>query len=164
MATNKLEKAFDLGFKKFLKDYYFLFNQPDIPPLFASKLRFKPKQTVDRILLSRTRNIALELKKSKQKLISFSRFQDHQIEELEEFKQKAGESYFLVSLHQFTMIVLIDIDQFKILRQNINKKSFNVDDVQTIDHQIIDAKKLRTNYRLDLRFLKSDSTCSSFYK
>lgn len=158
MASNKLETAFDLGYKKYLKDHYFLVNENDVPTFK------KPKQTVDRILISRDKNIALELKKSKQKLISFSRFKDHQIKDLEEFKQKSGEAYFLVSLNEFKTIVLIDIDQFRILRQNSNKKSFNENDILLFtDHQIIYAKKLRTNYRLDLRFLLPDQMIISNY-
>jgi penicillin-binding protein-related factor A (putative recombinase) len=152
MASNKLEKAFDLGYQKYLKKYFFLINETDVPTFR------KPKQTVDRILVSRRKNIALELKKSKRKLIPFDRFKDHQIDELAEFKQKSGKAYFLVSLNEFSTIVLIDIDHFKRLRQKLNKKSFNENDIELIDHRIIRAKKLRTNYRLNLEFLVPGQT------
>lgn len=157
MATNKLEKAFDLGYKKYLEQYFFVINETDVPTYR------KPKQTVDRILISREINIALELKKTKRKLISFSRFKDHQIQELEEFKQKSGVAYFLVSLHEFETVILIDIGQFILLRQKLNKKSFNKDDLSLIDHKVIKANKLRTNFRLDLRFLIPDQMFISSY-
>ncbi|MFO7795325.1 MAG: hypothetical protein R6W84_04180 [Promethearchaeia archaeon] len=43
MATNKLEKAFDLGYEKYLSSYFFVINETDVPTYQ------KPKQTVDRI-------------------------------------------------------------------------------------------------------------------
>lgn len=155
--ANKLEKAFDLGYEKHLRGHYFLINETDVPTYR------KPKQTVDRILVSTKLNIALELKKSKRKLIPFSRFQDHQVQELIEFKQKAGEAYFLVSLNEFHTVALIDIDQFKILRQNLEKKSFNEGDLTQIEHKIIKAEKLRTNYRLNLELLLPDQLLLSSY-
>jgi penicillin-binding protein-related factor A (putative recombinase) len=157
MASNRLEVAFDLGYKKFLQNHYFLINEADVPTYR------KPKQTVDRILVSNRLNIALELKQSKRKLISFRRFQDHQVQELIEFKQKAGEAYFLVSLNEFRTVALIDIDQFKTLRQKLTKKSFNESDLTLIDHKIIRAEKLRTNYRLNLTFLLPDQMLLSSY-
>jgi penicillin-binding protein-related factor A (putative recombinase) len=157
MASNRLEIAFDLGYRKFLQNQYFLINEADVPTYR------KPKQTVDRILVSKRLNIALELKQTKRKLISFRRFQDHQVQELIEFKQKAGEAYFLVSLNEFRTVALIDIDQFKTLRQKLTKKSFNESDLTLIDHKIIRAEKLRTNYRLSLTFLLPDQMLLSSY-
>lgn len=155
---NKLEKAFDLGYQKYLKDAFLRINVPDLPPYFQKKVKvaFKPKQIVDRLLLSRQRSIAIEIKKSKRKLISFSRFKPHQVEFLQDFHALVGDAYFLVSLHQFKKVFLIQIGDFLVMKKEIPKKSFNVNDIEDHPHVKITANKLRTNYRLDLRFLKKD--------
>jgi len=79
LTNNILEKAFDLGYKKYLQDYYVLIKHTDYP---TNK---KPQQFVDRILLSKKKNVAIELKKSSTNSVRFRRFKQHQINFLKNF-------------------------------------------------------------------------------
>jgi penicillin-binding protein-related factor A (putative recombinase) len=165
--ANKLELAFDLGVKKLnLEEYYFIFNQPDIPPLFSKKLRFKPKQLPDRLLCSKVNNnyLLIEIKKNKNSRMRFDRVAEHQEQYLMEWQEKAGEAYLLISFSEFKRIVLIGIEQFQKLKQLVKKeakngerrgkgKSFNVKDLEKINYREIEREKLRVNYRLNLSFL-----------
>jgi penicillin-binding protein-related factor A (putative recombinase) len=167
MAKNKLEKAFDLGVIKLeLEKYYFIFNQPDIPPLFSKKLRFKPKQLPDRLLASKINNkyLLIEIKKNKNARMRFDRVAEHQEQYLIEWQEKAGEAYLLISFDEFKRVVLISIKQFLKLKRIVKKeakngerrgkgKSFNMKDLEKIEYQEIEKEKLRVNYRLDLTFL-----------
>jgi len=50
-------------------------------------------------------------------------------------------------------VALIEIDDFLQFQEQHQKKSFNKKDLEKIHHKIILAKKLKTNYRLELEFL-----------
>ena len=151
-GENKLEKAFDLGYEKFLKKEFLRINVPDLPPYFRefTKVKFKPKQIVDRILLSKRKSIAFELKNTKRKLIPLTRIKKHQTEFLKEFKEKVGESYYLFGFNDFKCVFGVDIDVFLEMRRTLTKKSFNMKDIKTLNHIEIEIKKLRTNYRMNL--------------
>lgn len=142
MSKNILEQAFDLGFAKFLKSQYIRVAQPDLP------MRNKPKQIVDRILLSKTRNYAFELKKTQGKSIPFSRIPDHQIKFLQNFEKSAGEAFLLCSFLELELVKLIPIVDFLQIQTTIPKKSFNFHDIASM--QTLPVCLNRTRKYLDL--------------
>jgi len=164
---NKLEIAFDNGCEKYnLEDYYFIYNQPDTPPAFSSKkIRFKPTQLPDRLLLSKIHhNYLIELKQTKGSRFDFHRIPLHQIRSLLDFERKAGTSYILFSFNEFEKIVLVHITHFLKLQRIVKKeayngerrgkgKSFNVNDLEKIKYKSLKATLLRKNYELELGFL-----------
>jgi penicillin-binding protein-related factor A (putative recombinase) len=161
---NELEKAFDKGYFKYLKSHFIRINVPDLPPYFkkSTNVGFKPKQIVDRLLLSKKKNIAIELKKSKRKLMSFSRFKDHQTKFLLNFTKKSGDAFYLVSLEQFKKVFLIDIREFLEMKESISKKSFNTSDIDNFEHIPLKANKLRKHYRIDLRLFLHPRSLDSY--
>lgn len=155
---NALERAFDNGFRKFLRECYMMINIPDLPPYFKKSVnvKFKPKQIVDRVLVSKRKNLAFELKKTASTLISLSRIKKHQIEFLIEFDEKCGNAFLIAGFFKEKSevnVYLIEIKAYQKMIKTLGKKSFNEGDL--IDRSIpkIECEKLKKHYRLNLEFL-----------
>jgi penicillin-binding protein-related factor A (putative recombinase) len=139
---NDLEAAFDEGYDRILAATYMKITQRDYP------MATKAKQIVDRVLVSRDRNLAFELKRTKRKLLPFARIPDHQGDFLREFATKVGEAYLICAFLGLKHIFLLSIHKFDQLKESLEKKSFNMHDVDQFPR--IHAIKLRTRYYLDL--------------
>lgn len=143
---NELEKRFDNTYKKKLINNFLLIKHTDYPT------NRKPKQFVDRLLLSKDKSYAFELKQTIHKSIRIDRFKKHQLLFLENFNKKVGPGYLLISLNNFENIFLIHIYEFKKFLKDLEKKSFNKKDIEKILHQKINKtwNKRKSNFILDL--------------
>lgn len=163
--VNNLEKLFDYSFNILLKEKYMVINETDFPLFLIkqSNTRFKPKQIPDRILLSRKRNVVLEMKENKGNSMRFDRIKPHQLDFLIEFSKMAGDSYLILSFNELNEIIFIEISMFEELIDLIKKKSFSTSDLKKYPDcriQIIDNyerkaedKKFRNRCLDLLRFL-----------
>lgn len=121
MGKNPLELLFDYTYDVMWNDVYFLVREVDFPLYLIqqSKLRYKPKQMVDRILLSRTRNIAIEMKHSQTKSIALDRLAEHQVKYLTLFQEMCGHAYFLLAFNHMQEIWLIPIQSYHFLLKTL---------------------------------------------
>lgn len=152
MSNSRLEKAFDLGYNKYLEDQFILIKHIDFPT------RKQAKQFPDRIILSKDQNYAIEIKYTSKERLRFRRFKKHQINFLKSFKEKEiGEAFFLVSLNDFEIVMLIDINAFLSFKQALKYASFTPKHLDQLNYTKMRAKKLRKNYRLDLSLLLNEN-------
>jgi penicillin-binding protein-related factor A (putative recombinase) len=157
MSDSDLERAFDKGYRKYLKDHYYLFKVPDIP--FSKK----NKQPVDRILVSKDKNIAIEIKYTSTDRMELRRLKEHQIEDLKEFKYKSGAAFILFSLNSFEKVFLTEIDDYLRFKTDLGQKSFTQDHLDLMNYQEIKVEKLRKYHRLDLKLLIPNQMVISSY-
>ena len=119
---------------------------------------------VDRILLDFNHNFAFELKYTKNKAIALSRISPHQIKFLLEFENKCGNGFFLFGFQELESIFLISIKSFLIFRDSLQKKSFNINDLEDLVKKQIGLKiglyklKRRKKYCLDFSEITSFSS------
>lgn len=157
-------KIFEQDFQKSVPDYALLYRLPDSAQSFCENknLRFSRKNPFDYLLWDSERHIlyALEMKTVKGKSISFERNKDenreihyHQIQGLNDWNRFDGITCgFIIEFRQIETTVFIDIDSFNSLILAIDKKSFNIQDLNdfNIKYQIIGQKKQRTRYLYDI--------------
>ena len=153
---NILEKAFDIGFDKFLKEKYLKVNEGDFPLFLLKeiklKTRFKPKQIPDRLLLSREKNICIEMKHNKGMSIPLSNIKQSQIDFMIKFEKLAGASYFIFSFNEMKDVLLIPINYYLNITNIIDKKSINIKDLE--EARRINVLKKKVNIYLDIHFLQ----------
>lgn len=162
-------KIFEEDFKKSVPDYALLYRLPDSAQSFggSNNLRFSRKNPFDFLLWDSKRHIlyALEMKTVSGKSISFESNKDetkeihyHQIEGLNEWNRFDGIICgFIIEFRKIETTVFIDIESFNSLIENMDKKSFNYDDIQNsgLPYFIIPQKKKRTRYIYDIENLLS---------
>lgn len=168
MANNQ-GKIFETAFRKSVPDYALLYRLPDSAQSFgkANNLRFSRKNPFDFLLWDSKKHIlyALELKTVNGKSISFERAKEekcdihfHQIEGLNDWDRYDGIICgFIIEFREIETTVFIDIKSFNTLISNIDKKSFNYNDLIKIDlpYVVIEQTKKRTRYTYDVdNFLK----------
>lgn len=162
MAKNE-GKRFEEDFKKSCPDYSLVYRLPDSAQSFGGggKLRFSKKNPFDYILWDSKKHklYALELKTVSGKSISFERDEEdngeihyHQIQGLNEWNHYNIVCGFLIFFREIETTIFLSIDSFNKLVEIIQKKSFNVSDLETnnIYYERITQNKVRTRYRYDI--------------
>ena len=161
-------KLFEVQIKKSVPDYALLYRLPDAAQSFGGgNLRFSRKNPFDFLLWDANKHIlyALELKTVAGKSISFERDKQekgeihyHQIKGLESWAAYDGiVAGFVIEFRKIGKTVFIDILEFNKLIEQIDKKSFNFDDLDKykIKYLVIEQRKARTRYLYDIdKFLR----------
>lgn len=162
-------KLFEQEWAKSVPDYTLLYRLPDSAQSFGrnSNLRFSNKSPFDYLLWDSHEHIlyALELKTVKGHSISFERSKEeskeihyHQIVGLNTWNSYDGiVGGFLISFRDKEKTVFLPIDSFNRLVETINKKSFNLDDLNNsnLPFCVIPQRKIRTRYTYDVTALLS---------
>lgn len=157
-------KKFEQDFIKSAPESIGVLRIPDAAQSFyrSSNLRFSRKNPFDFILWNpNTLTLyALELKTVNGKSISFERTKEehgeihyHQIVGLENF-DNIGECVcgFIIEFRELEITIFLPITEFLKMQSQIQKKSFNYNDLANsdIDYIVIPQKKLKTHYRYDI--------------
>lgn len=157
-------KAFEKNFQASVPEYFWCYRLPDQAQSFSpsSNLRFSRKNPCDYFGFDSTGRIfyALELKTKAGNSISFERTTDekgdihyHQICGLQEIGKYhyicAG---FLIWFRKNNETIFLQIGEFLRLIDMIDKKSFNLNDLDNnkIQYNIVEQTKLRVNYRYNI--------------
>jgi len=158
MVKNDLEVLFDLSYNSVWKSQFLCIKEVDFPLYLIqqSKLRFKPHQIVDRVLLSHKKNFAFELKHSKTSSIALDRIKPHQIKFLNDFEQFCGSGFFIFSFEGLKYIFLINIHQYLKIIQHIEKKSINMSDLQA-NPTILKISQIKINAHRQKKVLNLSS-------
>ena len=144
------------------KDKYWLYRLRDNAASFSggTNTRFASSNICDYLLFDNdTRTLyLLELKSTKSSSISYTMIRDNQIKELTEaskynliagfifnYREKNNATYFML------------IDDFNEMTSEINKKSFNILDVEKYGAIKIDNEKKRTRYKYDIDSFVNES-------
>lgn len=158
-------KRFEKQWKNSSPEYTLVYRLPDSALSFGGKnnyVRFTKKNPFDYLMWDSKRKhlFALELKSVKGKAISFERCKDetgiihyHQIEGLKDWNRYDGiECGFLIEFREIEKTIYISIESFLSLISNLDKKSFNVNELDDygVDYIEIPQKKLRVNYKYDI--------------
>lgn len=164
-------KKFETQFVKYAPDYALIHRMPDSAQSFgrSQNLRFSRKNPFDfQIWDSRNGTLyALELKSKSGKSISFERTKSdkgdihyHQIEGLRLWGSYNGiVAGLIVEFRDLEKTIFIDIHDFDTLLSAIDKKSFNLDDLDKndISYMVIPQEKLRENYKYDLDYFLNNN-------
>jgi len=162
MAT--IGKQFEQAIKENTPDEYLYYRLKDPAGAFGnnSSLRFSQKNPFDAMIFDPVCGLlyALELKTVSGKSISFERTKEehgeihvHQICGLQQWgKYDRVISGFIIEFRGLEKTIFLDIDTFTELSTSIDKKSFNLKDLDSrgLRYTIIDQHKLRTRYRYDM--------------
>lgn len=157
-------KIFERQIQKSVPDYALLFRLPDAAQSFVkcNNLRFSRKNPFDYILFdSKSRLLyALELKTVQGKSISFERNESdngeihfNQIQGLNEWNKYDGVICgFLIEFRAIEKTFFLDIDDFNLLINSIDKKSFNDKDLENlvIPHVVLPQRKARKYFTYDI--------------
>lgn len=162
--SKNIGKIFEEQIISSLPDYVLPYRLPDAAQSFGSneKLRFSRKSPFDYLLWDSHKHIlyALEMKTVEGKSISFERAKEesreihyHQIEGLNYWNTFDGiVCGFVIEFRKIETTVFIDIKSFNSLINQIDKKSFNYNDLQNsgLPYIIIPQRKKRTRYVYDI--------------
>lgn len=164
MIAINVGKVFEKNVQNSVPKYALMYRLPDSAQSFggASKLRFSRKNPFDFMMWDSKRHIlyALELKTVAGKSISFERSKDdsgeihcHQIVGLREWSKYDGIiAGFIIEFRQIEKTIFLAINDFDTLIGLIDKKSFNVSDIDNLNipYFVIAQEKVRTNYKYDI--------------
>lgn len=126
-----LEEAFDRGQAHYLPEMVRI-SQPNITWLArkAGVTSFASKQLPDRILLSRRDGCwCFELKMCQEKTFAFARLKPHQARHLEEFAEKVGKAYVVISFQGLVRVFAIPIAAYHFLEKSMGTKSLKMVDL-----------------------------------
>lgn len=165
-------KIFEKQIKQSTPKYALMYRLADAASAFGGDneaLRFSNKSPFDYILWDSNhfRLYSLELKTVQGKSISFERKKGekgdihfHQIKSLREWGSYAGiTSGFIIEFRKIEKTVFLPIAEFDKLIEQVDKKSFNWDDLQKVNYTVIKQKKQRTRYTYDMAgFLDGQET------
>ena len=162
-------KLFEQQLSKSIPDYALLYRLPDPAQSFGGEnnLRFSAKNPFDFLLWDslKHRLYAIEAKTVDGKSISFERTKEdkgvihlHQINGLNKWDKFDGIICgFIIEFRELDKTIFLDIKQMNKIMKILQKKSFNVSDLDEceIDYYIIGQKKARTRFTYDIdSFLK----------
>lgn len=170
VVIKNIGKQFERNIQSSVPEYALMHRLPDSAQSFggASKLRFSRKSPFDFILWDSSKHFlyALELKTVAGKSISFERSKEdsgeihyHQIVGLREWSKYNGIiAGFIIEFRQIEETIFLAINDFDTLIGLIDKKSFNVSDIENfnIPHFVIKQEKMRTNYKYDIESLLNE--------
>lgn len=158
-------KIFEQSFWKATPNYALLFRVPDPAGAFSgsgSNLRFSRRNPFDFIVWDSKRHVlyALELKTVSGKSISFERCKEEkgeihyfQIDGLNEWNRYDGiRCGFIIEFRELEKTIFVHISDFNILMNSIHKKSFTINDLDSIGipYILIPQIKKRTRYTYDI--------------
>lgn len=160
-------KKFERCIQKSVPDYVLTYRLPDSAQSFGKTkgLRFSNKSPFDFIFWDSKNRVlyALELKTVSEHSISFERDKEesgnihfHQIEGLRTWNKYDGiVCGFIIEFRDLEYTFFISIGEFDRLISKIDKKSFNLKDLEENGIEIIKIpqEKVITNYRYDLSVL-----------
>lgn len=164
-------KIFEVQWKKSVPNYALLYRIPDSAQAYNRNqgLRFSPKNPFDFILWDSQKHIlyALEMKTVGGISISFERDKSergeihyHQIEGLNSWNKYNGiVAGFVIEFRQIEKTVFIEISEFNKLVETVNKKSFNINDLDknNISYFVIPQKRAVTRYTYDIDYFLSNN-------
>lgn len=144
------------------KEKYWIYRFRDNAASFSggTNTRFASSNICDYLLFhNQTKTLyLLELKSTKSSSIPYTMIRDNQIKELTEasnndlvagfifnYREKNNATYFML------------IDDFNEMTSEINKKSFNMSDVEKYGAVKINSEKKRTRYRYDIDSFVNES-------
>ena len=168
MGRKNVGKVFEDNWKKSCPDWLFVYRPPDASQSFdmGSKLRFSNKSPCDYFLYNGKRLWTIELKSVAGTSISFEREKEdkgvihfYQVENLKNFSEyKNIISGFLVDFRGSDNTYFLNIKEWDVLINSIDKKSFNETDLLKFANPIlIDKKRLKVNYRYNVEKFLIDS-------
>ena len=163
-AKVNIGKTFEKDFVKCVPEHVGVIRIPDPAQSFTkcTSLRFTRKNPYDFILWNpKTYTLyALELKTVKGKSISFERTKEengeihlYQIEGLKKISDVGNcVCGFVIEFRELAKTIFLNIDDFLKLQETINKKSFNISDLEAnnIPYAIIEQRLLKTHSRYDV--------------
>lgn len=154
-------KQFEENWKKSIPDNIFYYRPPDAAQSFeiSQNLRFSAKSPCDCFIFNGESLYTLELKSVGTKSISFERehtdkgiIHKHQIDNLNKFALYTHViSGFLLDFRLSEKTYFCIIDEFVKMINNLDKKSFNEDDLcNQCSPIIIEKKKLKVNWKYNV--------------
>lgn len=164
---NNIGKVLEENWKHSIPDNIFYYRPPDSAQSFSTNknLRFSAKSPCDCFMFTGVFLYALELKSVGSKSISFEReksdkgvIHKHQIDNLQKFSvYKNIVSGFIFDFRLSDKTYFCAINDFITMINNLDKKSFNEDDLfKWCKPFEIQKKKLKVNYRYDINdFIKN---------
>lgn len=169
MAQN-IGKIFEQSFRNSVPSYALYYRLPDPPQSFGGgNLRFSSKNPFDCLIWDSEQHMlfAIELKTVAGKSISFERTKEesreihyHQIVGLNEWNKYDGIiAGFIIEFRQIETTIFLEISEFNKLISLIDKKSFNMNDLNDnhINYLVIEQKKSRTRYTYNIDKFLCDS-------
>ncbi len=162
-------KQFEQAIKENTPSEYLYYRLKDPAGAFGNNgnLRFSQKNPFDAIIFDPQCGFlfALELKTVSGKSISFERTKEehgeihlHQIQGLQQWgKYNRVIAGFIIEFRGLERTIFLDIDAFTELSTIVDKKSFNINDLDSngLQYTEIDQQKLRTRYKYDMEKLLS---------
>lgn len=159
--SKNVGKIFEEQWKNSTPEYALLYRIPDAATSFSGQdnLRFSRRNPFDYLLWDscRHRLYALELKTVAGKSISFERHKEdkgeihyYQIDGLSTWNKYDGITCgFVIEFRALERTLFIDIEEFQKLIKLIDKKSFNINDLDTneIRYIIVGQTKLKTRFK-----------------
>lgn len=149
-------KRFEENFKKSVPNdtYYLRLHDSSIGfDIDNSTQRFALKSPFDCILYYKGKMYCLELKSVKNGAISYAgsnpKIKEHQIKELIKANAFGINSGFILNFRNTQNTYFLPMAQFEFLRQTLDKKSFNENDVKGVS-LLLPHRQLKVNYRYDL--------------
>lgn len=163
--SKNIGKIFEDDFKKSVPNHVLIYRLPDSAQSFgkSEKLRFSSKSPFDFLMWDskKYKLYALELKTVAGESISFERSKSdtgvihiHQIKSLNNWNKFDGIICgFIIEFRDLSKTIFINIDDFNLLCQQTEKKSFNYGDLSkyNINYVLIDRKLKRTHYKYDIK-------------
>ena len=147
--ANNIGKKFENNWKASMPNDIFYYRLKDQAQSFggASKLRFSLKNPCDCFLFKSPTLFALELKSVGTSSISFEKTKEekgvihfHQIEGLRNFRHSDGtENCYFIHINDFDMMI-----------NSLDKKSFNEKDLSKYNPIIIENRKKKVNYTYNI--------------
>lgn len=165
--SKNIGKVFEQNWKNSIPNNIFYYRPPDSAQSFGTNqnLRFSAKSPCDCFMFTGDFLYTLELKSVGTKSISFEREQSdkgiihkHQIDNLQKFSTyKNVISGFIFDFRILNKTYFCTIDDFISMINNLDKKSFNENDLfKWCTPLEIQKRKLKVNYRYDIEnFIKN---------
>lgn len=168
IIAKSIGKVFESNWKNSCPKWLLVHKPPDAAQSFdmSNKLRFSQRSPADFFMFNGEIGVFYTLEcKSFVDSCSFERNKNdkgiihlHQIESLTKFKQyKNVISGFLLDFRKTDHTYFLDIEEFNHMANQLNKKSFNEQDMlKYCNPYLINKKKLKVNYRYDVEKFVSE--------
>lgn len=144
------------------KENYWIYRFRDNAASFSggTKTRFTSSNICDYLLFhNQTKSLyLLELKSTKSSSIPYTMIRDNQIKELTEASNNNLVAGFLFNYREKeNATYFLHIDNFNVMKKELNKKSFNISDVEKYGAVKINNEKKRTRYKYDIDSFVNES-------
>ena len=154
-------KVFENDFKASVPDTCWIYRLRDNASSFAggTNTRFTSSNICDYILYNdKTRTLFLvECKSTKSTSMSLSMLRDNQIKGLKEASKHMLVAGMLVNFrNEKNDTFFITIDEYLDMMESLNKKSFNIKDLESIGATRVKSEKKRTRYKYDVQGMIND--------